>query len=299
MAEQRGSRLNQLLQQLPPGMLVGSDWLRRHGFSRASVHDYVKQGWLERLMPRVYRRPTALASAGLEAANTHAAQEPAGLRWEQAVVSAQAQLDEPFHVGGPTALDLLGLSHFLALGRQTRVWLYDPDRTAPGWLVKLPLDIELTLVTRRLFAIGELGLEWRRIDLGSGRLGAAVDMPVRRELWDQFLRIASPERAIVELLEDVGGDVGFRSADRLFEGLANLRPALLNWLLQQCTSIKAKRLFLFFADRHGHAWAKRLERERIDLGRGKRQIAKGGRLDPTYKITVPSDMIDGDAHDDD
>jgi hypothetical protein len=51
-----------------------------------------------------------------------------------------------------------------------------------------------------------------------------------------------------------------------------------------------KRLFLFFADRHGHAWRPKLDLARIDLGSGKRVLVKGGKLDPQYDITVPADL---------
>jgi hypothetical protein len=37
-------------------------------------------------------------------------------------------------------------------------------------------------------------------------------------------------------------------------------------------------------------WAERLECERIDLGKGKRLIAKQGRLNQKYQITVPEDL---------
>ncbi len=275
MTVEKGYHLNRLLQRLPPGLLVDTDWLQAQGLSHSRVHDYVKRGWLERLMPRVYRRPAAAGP----------------VRWELAVVSAQGLVENPFHVGGPTALDLLGLSHFLDLGRKARVWLYDPGRTAPGWLARLPLDVDVRLSRRRLFGEAELGLEWRRLELGTGRLGGTVDHPVRSEPWDQFMRLAGAERATLELLEEVGAEVGFHTADKLFEGLANLRPAVMEELLRQCASVKAKRLFFFFSDRHGHAWARRLDAGKFDLGRGKRQIAKGGRLDPRYQITVPGELL--------
>jgi hypothetical protein len=89
----------------------------------------------------------------------------------------------------------------------------------------------------------------------------------------------------------VGSAAEFHNTDQLFEGLANLRPASLTRLLQECTSIKAKRLFFFFADRHAHAWAKRLDPAQFDLGSGKRQIVKGGRLHREFEITVPADMV--------
>src|SRR5258705_3905626 len=140
MALQKANHLNYLLQRLPPGLLVDSQWLQEQGLSRSRIHDYVERGWLERLRPRVYRRPAA--------ATPNATEPSSSVTWELAVVSAQALADKPFHVGGPTALDLLGLSHFLDLGRKSRAWLYDARRTAPSWLMKLSLDVELVLKTR-------------------------------------------------------------------------------------------------------------------------------------------------------
>ena len=50
---------------------------------------------------------------------------------------------------------------------------------------------------------------------------------------------------------------------------------------------KAKRLFLWMAESAGHDWFSRLAPERIDLGKGKRSIYRGGRFDAKYRITVP------------
>jgi hypothetical protein len=54
--------------------------------------------------------------------------------------------------------------------------------------------------------------------------------------------------------------------------------------------VKVKRLFLWFAERHHHAWLKSLDREGIDLGSGKRMIVRGGKLDTQYNITVPGTL---------
>jgi hypothetical protein len=61
-------------------------------------------------------------------------------------------------------------------------------------------------------------------------------------------------------------------------------------LLIDCKSVKVKRLFLFFADRHQHAWLKHLDKSAIDLGAGKRMLARGGKLDPHCMITVPKEL---------
>src|SRR3546814_10318720 len=86
-------------------------------------------------------------------------------------------------------------------------------------------------------------------------------------------------------MADVPQSLSFEHADTIFEGLTMLRPRLLTNLLDGCVSIRAKRLFLFFADRHDHGWSKHIDRQHIDLGRGKRQLVTGGRLDARYKRT--------------
>jgi hypothetical protein len=109
--------------------------------------------------------------------------------------------------------------------------------------MKLPLDAALAVRTRALFAETRLGLEWRRFELGTGRLGGPVPEPVRKEPWDHFLRVAGEERAAIEMLDEVPATLGFDHADEIFQGLSNLRPRLVTQLLEACRSVRAKRLF--------------------------------------------------------
>ena len=95
---------------------------------------------------------------------------------------------------------------------------------------------------------------------------------------------------MLELLDELPDRESFHQVDMLFEGLTNLRPQRLQKLLVDCKNVKVKRLFFFFADRHKHAWLKRLDKSAVDLGKGNRVLAKGGKLDRTYQITVPEDM---------
>jgi hypothetical protein len=108
--------------------------------------------------------------------------------------------------------------------------------------------------------------------------------------WDWPLTLSTPERAVLELLDELPDRETFHQADKLMEGLVNLSPRRLQKLLEDCESVKVKRLLFFFADRHGHAWLKLIDRARIDLGKGKRMLVRGGKLDTTYEITVPEDL---------
>ena len=73
-------------------------------------------------------------------------------------------------------------------------------------------------------------------------------------------------------------------------GLVNVSPRRMQKLLEVATSIKVIRLFFFFADRRRHRWLEHIKRDKIDLGKGKRMLVKGGKLDPKYQITVPEDL---------
>lgn len=81
---------------------------------------------------------------------------------------------------------------------------------------------------------------------------------------------------------------GIEYALELMHGLSTLRPEVVQALLQACRSIKVKRLFLWAAEAAQHHWLELLNLNTIDLGKGKRQLYKGGRLDTKYQITVPS-----------
>ncbi|MEM7495398.1 MAG: type IV toxin-antitoxin system AbiEi family antitoxin domain-containing protein [Myxococcota bacterium] len=67
-------------------------------------------------------------------------------------------------------------------------------------------------------------------------------------------------------------------------------PTLTQQLLENCDSVKAKRLFLFLARRTRRPWFRALHPRRLDLGSGPRQVVRGGKLDKTHKITVPREL---------
>lgn len=56
-----------------------------------------------------------------------------------------------------------------------------------------------------------------------------------------------------ELLDELPGKESFHLVDKLFEGSVSLSPNRLTKLLADCRSIKVKRLFFSFADRHSPA----------------------------------------------
>jgi hypothetical protein len=101
------------------------------------------------------------------------------------------------------------------------------------------------------------------------------------------IRSSTPERAILEMLDGVPSKQTFSEAKLIFENLTTLRSQLVQTLLEQCNSIKAKRLFLYLAEECHHAWFTKLKLSQIELGKGKRSIGPNGRLNAKYLIVVP------------
>ena len=109
----------------------------------------------------------------------------------------------------------------------------------------------------------------------------------QKDLGSYAVTISTPERAIMEVMYGIPRDASFEEAALLMEGLTTLRPRMLQVLLEQCHSVKVKRLFMYLAEDCSHAWVKKLDVSKVDFGKGKRMLVKGGRFNSKYNITVP------------
>ncbi len=246
-----------LEQCLPEGQVVDRAWLLAHGFDRPRVDYALRAGKLKPVSHGVYRRPGP------------------PLKWEHVVFSLN-EMGCPVRVGGRSALELQGLAHYLPAGGVQRIDLYGAGKV-PAWVTAFPAQFKFAVHTQRLF----------------DTLPAPAVQPRPFGAWDWSIPFSTPELAMLELLAGVREAADFSVADKFFEAAVNFRPDLLRALLRACTQVKAKRLFLWFSDRHGHAWRQAFETDDVDLGRGKRMLVRGGAYDATYQITVPRDMTGG------
>lgn len=281
MGIEKKSRLNKLQLDLPEGFVATSAWLKKKGYSDQLVKKYREAGWLESPTRGVYRRPGP------------------PLKWQHVVASLGRLLDHPPHVGGLSALELRGYAHFLKPQGPQQIHLYS-DTKLPTWLAKLPLRERLVEHRNTLFA-GAVAARGTAGVVGSDKTSAARSRGTSRESltsepwgpWDWDLVYSTPERAILELLDDVPKRESLEHAALLLQGLADLSSRRLLALLAVCRSVKVKRLFLALASRYRHQWVDRVvqaaDRGEIDLGKGKRSLVPGGRLHPKYLITVPDE----------
>ena len=277
MGSQNHGKLNSLQRDLPEGLVVDAGWLEQHGVSRQLRRKYVMNGWLLSLARGVYSRPAPSES-----------DEP--LPWQQLVVSFNALLNLPVSVGARSALELQGFAHYLTASGPPEVHLYT-HKDVPGWVSHVPVNTRLVFHSAvKLLRSGAIPPYDSKADSTAPALTKASLMVQTWGHRNWQLVLSTPERAMLELLDEVPNRETFHQADVLMEGLRSLSPRRLHTLLTDCKSVKVKRLFFWFAERHNHAWLQKLDRSGIDLGRGKRMLVRGGKLDTRYNITVPENL---------
>ncbi len=246
-------------------MLATKKWLAEQGLSAHALDNAVKTETLLLLATGVYSQYSRSVS------------------WEGVVASMQRMEKEgvgsvpPVVVGGLSALALSGLSQYLSLGRTPHIHLYAQGKL-PTWLARLSLPVEF-----KGHGTSKLWPEWLLQDKAF----------IKQHAWQAErppVYFSCPEKAMLELLADLPDAVTFEHANELMQGLVNLLPRKLDALLKACKSVKVKRLFFWLAKRQSYPWFSKLNVADYDLGSGKRVVAKGGKLDTDYLITVPSHM---------
>lgn len=258
----KSNNLNQLLSDWPSGQVFTSSYLGKKGYSKQQLQNYLKAGWLERLGVGAYKK-------------SHDQVE-----WSAGLLALQNQLGLPVHVGGKSALGLLGKGQYLQLGKISLL-LYGPSKTyLPAWFKRYSWSATINYQQSNLFKESREGF-------GSKNIGYTS-----KEVDKHEVIISSAERAILEYLDSLPSQGTYQEALELMENLTSLRPLVMQKLLEACESLKVKRLFFHFAEKVNHQWFNKLQVEKVNLGKGKRVVFKSGRMDPKYQITVPMEAYE-------
>jgi hypothetical protein len=246
-----------LMRKWPKNAAATAFWLETQGISKELRYKYQKSGWIESLGVGAFRKLG----------------EKVG--WEGGLYALQ-QDKLPVHMGGLIAADHLGFSHYLRFARK-RVHLFAPSKTTlPQWFRSHEWEGDVELHSTN-FLPSNLGF-------------------ITYNKYGFDLRISSSERAILECLYLAPAKMDLMECYQILEGMSNLRPQILQSLLESCTSIKVKRLFLCFAEQANHAWFKYLDQSSISLGSGSRMLVKGDVYMPRYKISVPKELVKSHAN---
>ena len=162
-----------------------------------------------------------------------------------------------FHVGGKTALAWRSVRHNLPAREPLSLWGAGKTRL-PDWFQHL---FPSRYTARNPFS----------------KLPKNFGLQPLPETPDGVL-VSVPERALLELLSEVGVHQGIEEARNIMEGARSLRPEVLATLLKNCRRVKVVRLCVSWAEELNLPWAaaaKTAAEKRLGHGRWTRRLKDG------------------------
>ena len=208
----------------------------RLGISADLAVYYARAGWLVRLARGVFRRPE-------QALSLH----PSLKLLETRI--------EGLHVGGKSALDWQGVRHYVAQQETLHLYGWAAARL-PEWFLK------------------EFPAEYHRKRLFDEQPGALLHV-LPFEGRNEAPQLSIPERALLELLSEVGVRQPLQEARELLESTYNLRGAVLQELLARCTSVKTVRLCLQLGRELSLPWMAKLLPTELPTGSDRPWVSRG------------------------
>jgi len=256
MSTHRKLKINQLLSANPSGIVFLSSWLVGQGYSLDLQKRYRKSDWF-----------TTIGTGAMIRSGDD-------VGYEGAIYALQKQAGLFVHPGGKTALALLGKAHYLEMAQKKVTLFGGVDERLPAWFNNYDWGMEVDYYSSSFLSpkIGLTEIEHRTFSI----------------------KVSNAPRALLECLYLTPKRQELLECYQLMEGLNNLRPNQVQILLETCSSIKVKRLFLYLAEKANHSWFQYLDIKKIDLGKGKRSIVKDGVYNPKYKMTVPKELENGE-----
>lgn len=251
---EREQKINRLLIAQPSGVVYLSSWLTENGFSTQLLNRYKKSNWLYSIGTGAWIR---------------VGEQPT---YEGAIYALQKQAESSIHLGAKTALSLLGKAHYLELSTKQITLFGGNKEKLPTWFIKYDWGVQVNYFSSS-FLPSKAGLQ-------------------SLEQRNFSLQISNPIRALMECLYLAPKEQDLLECYEIMQGLNNLRPKQVQDLLEQCTSIKVKRLFLYMGEKSNHDWLNYIDVEKINTGKGKRSIVKNGVYIAKYEITVPKALAE-------
>jgi hypothetical protein len=229
------SRLNDLYGRVRPGSPVTSEELAALGVSADLAVHYVRAGWLTRLARGVFARPDT----------------PLELHPSLRLLERRLR---GLHLGSKSALDWHGVRHNVAQQPILQLYGWVSSSLPPWFTERFPSSY------RRLRLFDETPDALLRVS----RFQRKADGPL----------VSDPERAVLELLSDIGVRQPLPEARDLLEGTPSLRAAVLQELLVRCRQVKAVRLCLTLGRELGLPWAAKLDPKRLPTGSNERWVGR-------------------------
>jgi hypothetical protein len=232
-----------VLRKLPRGEPLDNATLQQHGVNAFRASALARRAWLVHLARGVYMLPgDTLTRDGC-----------------LAFLSGQIP---GLHVGSKTALAWRGVRQSVVFRERLSLW-GDKAKRLPDWF------------TQRFQA------HYQATQLFDDKLPPALGLQPLPH-GDARVLVSVPERAVLEMLSDIGKGQSLSEARDLVENLPSLRGKVLDELLMHTTRIKVIRIAAKLAHDMKLPWAELAERHSERIGGGARWVAvtkSGERLD--------------------
>lgn len=235
MATNKRTKLNSLYRHWVSGTPLTSEDLAALGISADLAVHYVRAGWLTRLARGVYGRPN-------DTLELHAC-----------LLLLQRNVDG-LRVGGKSALDWYGVRHYLSHRPVLQLYGWTTTRLPDWFNERFPAEYH----RKRLFD------EPPTDPLHAGPFEKRSGAP----------RVSTPERALLEVLSEVGVRQPLQEARELAESAYSLRADVLRELLQRCTSVKTVRLCLQLGRELALPWATKLDPAQLPTGSDRAWVSR-------------------------
>jgi len=214
---------------------MASKDLARMGISADLAVHYAKAGWLVRLAHGIYTRP-----------GESLLQKPC-LRFLERKLPG-------LHVGGKTALDWHGIRQYVSQRPVTQLYGWNAAKLPVWFTEQFPAEYH----RKRLFR------EEPNTPLHAERFEKKDDAP----------HVSEPERALLEVLSDVGVRQPLEEARELTQGTYSLRASVLLALLRVCTSVKTVRLCLKLGRELQMPWVNKFDPSELPLGSARPWVSR-------------------------
>lgn len=208
--------IQRMMREAPRGQPLDMEMLKSFGVSIAMANRLVDSGWMARLSAGAYLLTGD--SPARDGAIAYLGRRISGL-----------------HVGGRTALAWHGVRHNLPLRERVVLWGCSGYRF-PVWVNDVML---YSYQTTQLFS---------------------HDLPYERYLktmpgQDAGVLVSVPERALLELISDVGEGQTLEKVENLFASVRHMRRPILTELLSHCRIAKVAMILRTLARRDDRPWA--------------------------------------------
>jgi Transcriptional regulator, AbiEi antitoxin, Type IV TA system/Transcriptional regulator, AbiEi antitoxin N-terminal domain len=229
------NKLNRLYTGLAPGTPLNSEDLAALGISADLAVHYVRAGWLQRLAHGVYSRP-----------NDPPALHPSLILLHRSF--------EGLHVGGKSALDWHGIRQYVSQRPILHLYGWKAARLPQWFTERFPAEYH----RKRLFK--ERPNAPLHVRPFENRKGAPL--------------VSAPERALLEVLSEVGVRQPLQEARELVESTYSLRADVLRELLKRCTSVKTVRLCLQLGREQSQPWSGKLDPSQLPKGSNRPWVSR-------------------------